>query len=215
MSVRIMLADDHPIVRGGVRGLIEGETAFQVVAEVGDGGDVIPMVKQTKPDIVILDLGMPGLGGIEIARRIQGLDRAPRVIILSRHTNETYVLAALDAGASGYINKDSVPQELIKAVNAALSGERFLSPSISDQRVEAFRERLRNGGGHPLRILPPREREVLHLVTEGCTNRQISAALGVSVRTVEAHRANLMKKLKVESTAELIRLALEEGVLPE
>lgn len=214
MSVRIMIADDHPIVRDGVRGLLEDRLEFMIIAEVGDGSQVVPLVEQLKPDVVVLDLAMPGLGGIEIARQIGKLDLGTRVIILSRHSNENYVIAALAVGVLGYVTKQSAPNELITAINSALAGERYLCSSISSDTLRVYQKSLQNGVGRPLQMLTPRERQVLHLITEGFTNQQIAARLRISVRTVEGHRSNLMNKLRVKSTAELIHFSIEKGIHP-
>lgn len=214
MGVRILLVDDHPIVREGIRHLIVRHPEFRVVTEVGDGLDVIPMVKQHKPDVVILDLALPGLGGIEITRRIQELALGIRVIILSRHSNVNYVATAIDAGAIGYVDKHSAPKEIIEAIHAALAGERYLSPSISVEDLRAFRAIIQKEMRAPDKILTPRERQVMHLVAEGLSSHQIAQKLGVSSRTVEVHRANLLRKLKVRSTAELVSFSIEHGILP-
>ncbi|MBL7160997.1 MAG: response regulator transcription factor [Anaerolineales bacterium] len=213
MSVRILLVDDHPLVREGVRRILERQPEFRVVEEIGEGLQVVPLVQQFKPDVVILDLSLPGLGGIEITRQIKGLALGTRVIILSRYTNESYVAAALDAGAVGYVNKQSVPQELIQAVSAALSGVRYLSPSISREVLNDYQESAHRRSSSPYKILTPRERQVLHMVTEGLTNQQIATSLGISVRTIEVHRSNLLHKLGVQSTAELVRYSIERGIL--
>ena len=214
MSVRILLVDDHPLVREGICRILECQPEFRVVEEIGDGLQVISKVEQIKPDVVILDLSLPGLGGIEITRQIKGLALGTRVIILSRYSNENYVAAALDAGAVGYVNKQSVPQELTQAVLAALAGERYLSPSISKEVLNACQELAQEELVSPHKILTPRELQVLHMVTEGLTNQQIAIKLSISIRTVEVHRAHLMDKLGVQSTAELVRYSFEQGIPP-
>ncbi|MBL6982377.1 MAG: response regulator transcription factor [Anaerolineales bacterium] len=214
MSVRILLVDDHPLVREGVRRILENQPKFQIIHETGNGLEVIPLVKRHKPDVVILDLSLPGQGGIEIAVQIRELNLGVRVIILSRYSNVSYVATALDSGAVGYITKQSASQELVQAVSAAIDGVRFLSPSISREVLNDYQESDHGRLRSPYNILTPREKQVLHMVTEGLPNQQIATRLGISIRTIEAHRANLLRKLGVQSTAELVRFAIEWGILP-
>ncbi len=211
MSARILLADDHPIVRSGLRTVFENEPTMHVVGEVGDGLKVFPLVESLQPDVLVLDLMLPGMGGLEIIRQVQAKMPQVRIVILSMHASEVYVAEALRAGALAYVLKNSDSQELVQSIRAVLAGQRYLSSSISEASVEAYRHVHRNGVDLYL-TLSVRERQVLHLVVEGLTNQKIAEQLGIGVRTVETHRANLMRKLGVVNTAELVRYALKRGI---
>ncbi len=175
----------------------------------------MPMVARLKPDVLVLDLMMPGLGGLEIADRVRRNAPETRVIILSMHDNEAYVVAALQAGVLGYVLKKSASGELIRAIEDALEGRQYLSPALSQEALNEYREQLdQSHNADPQKNLTPRERQVFHLVAEGLTNRQIGRRLKISPRTAEMHRANLMRKLGVQTTADLIRYALRIGILP-
>jgi DNA-binding NarL/FixJ family response regulator len=215
MTVRVLLADDHPIVRAGLQVVLAANPNLHLVGETGDGLDVMPMVARLKPDVLVLDLMMPGLGGLEIADRVRRNAPETRVIILSMHDNEAYVVAALQAGALGYVLKKSASGELIRAIEDALEGRQYLSPALSQEALNDYREQLdQSHNADPQKNLTPRERQVFHLVVEGLTNRQIGRRLKISPRTAEMHRANLMRKLGVQTTADLIRYALRIGILP-
>jgi DNA-binding NarL/FixJ family response regulator len=215
MTITVLLADDHPIVRAGLQAVLASNPNLQLVGETGDGLKVMPMVARLKPDVLVLDLMMPGLGGLEIAARVRRKAPETRVIILSMHENEAYVVAALQAGALGYVLKKSASGELIRAIEDALEGRQYLSPALSQEALNEYREQLdQSHNVDPQKNLTPRERQVLHLVVEGLTNRQVGQRLKISPRTAEMHRANLMRKLGVQSTADLIRYALRLGILP-
>jgi len=210
----IVLADDHHIVRQGLRALLEAEPGLRVVGEAGDGLETLQLVERLQPDLLVLDLVMPGLGGLEVARRIGRHAPRTRVVVLSMHANEAYVLEALRAGVAAYVLKQSTADELVRAVRAASAGQRYLSPPLSERAIEAYLEKARETALDPYETLTNREREVLHLATEGLTNAEIADRLVVSPRTVETHRANLMRKLSLRSQTDLVRYALQRGILP-
>jgi len=215
MAISILLADDHHIVRQALRILLETQPDFNVVGETGDGLQVAPSVEQLRPDVLLLDLAMPHLNGLEVTRQVHNRSPKTRVLILSMYANEAYVQEALANGASGYILKDSTASELVRAVREVAAGRHYLSPPYSERAFESYIERAKKIPPDVYHMLTPRQREVLHLVAEGCTNHDIAALLSVSPRTVESHRASLMRKLGVRTQAELVRYAIERGILPQ
>jgi DNA-binding NarL/FixJ family response regulator len=212
--IKVLLADDHTIVRKGLRSLLESENGILVVGEAADGREAIDQVGRLRPDVVIMDIGMPGLNGLESTRQIKARYANIQVLILTVHTSEEYVFQILRAGASGYVVKQAAPKELISAIRAVGCGEAFLSPSISRKVVDEF---VKNGAAttkwDSYEKLTPREREVLQLIAEGHPTRVIAELLHISVKTVETHRAHLMEKLDMRSTAELTRYAISKGVI--
>lgn len=212
--IKVVLADDHTIVRKGLRSLLDGEMDMDVIGEAGDGREAIELVAQLKPHIVVMDIGMPVLNGLEATRRILKKNPETKVLILTMHTNEEYVFEILRAGASGYIVKKAAPTELVSAIRAIKQGGSFLSPSISKRVIDEYV--LRAGEEikeDAFKLLTNREREVLQLIAEGYSTREISEKLFVSVKTVEAHRSNLMKKLDLHGTADLTRYAVRRGIV--
>jgi DNA-binding NarL/FixJ family response regulator len=210
----IVLAEDHAVVRQGLRLLLEAEPDLRVVGEADDGLRVVELVERVRPDVVIMDLVMPGLGGLDATREV--LKRAPRtrVVVLSMHADEVHVIEALRSGASGYVLKDAGGQELVTAVREAAAGRRYLSPPLSESVIEAYLRRQEHARVDPYDTLSLRERQVLHLVAEGLSARQIGERLYISPRTVEVHRGRAMAKLGLRSSAELVRYAVERGLLP-
>ncbi len=207
----ILLVDDHIVVRQGLRALLEGQPDLHVIGEAGDGNEAIRLVEQLKPQLVILDLMMPGLNGLEVTRQIH---ERTRVIVLSMHANQAYVMEALRNGACGYVLKDASSTELIQAVRAVSEGRRYLSAPFSENAIQAYLEKAASAPTDPYDTLTNREREVLHLVAEGFSSAEIAEKLTISVRTVEIHRSNLMHKLDLRSQVDLIRYALRKGILP-
>jgi DNA-binding NarL/FixJ family response regulator len=211
-TIRVLLADDHSLVRAGIRGLIESLAGVAVVGEAGDGPEALRLAEELRPDVVLLDIGMPGLNGLEVAARLTVLDPAIRVVILSMHTAEEYVLRALRAGAAGYLLKGSAVAELELAVRAVARGETFLSPAVSKRVVDDYVNRT-GGAADPLDALTPRQREILQLVAEGHTSKEIAQRLGLSSKTVETHRAQVMERLQVHDLAGLVRFAVRVGLV--
>jgi DNA-binding NarL/FixJ family response regulator len=213
--IRVLLADDHTLVRAGIRGLLEGLPGVEVVGEAGDGPEAMSKADELRPDIVLLDVGMPGLNGLEVAGRIAALDAGIRVVILSMHTSEEYVLRALRAGCAGYLVKGSAVSELEIAVRAVVRGETYLSPVVSKRVVDDYVNRT-GGAADPLDALTPRQREILQLVAEGNTSKDIARLLGLAFKTVETHRGQIMERLGVHDVAGLVRFAVRVGlVTPE
>ncbi len=211
MAITILLADDHHVVRTGIRNLLETEAEFEVIGEASTGLEAVQMTEKLSPDVMVLDLMMPGLNGLEVTRQVQN---KTKVLILSMHSNEAYVLEALQNGAYGYVLKDSTAEELIQAVHEVSRGKRYLSPPFSDRAIAAYIQRTQSSEMDPYETLTTREREILLLVAEGRNTGEISQALSISTRTVEGHRASVMHKLNLHSQAEMIRYALRRGILP-
>ncbi len=212
--ITIVLADDHHIVRQGLRALLEMEPGFQLIGEAGDGPRTIQLVKDLRPDILVLDLVMPGLNGLEVTRQVRQYSPQTRVVILSMHVNEAYVLEALRNGASGYVLKDNSADDLVRAIREVIQGHRYLSPPISTRTIEIYLQKAEDAPLDAYETLTNREREVLHLAAEGYTNNEIAARLCISPRTVETHRAHMMHKLNLRNQTDLIRYALRRGIIP-
>jgi two-component system response regulator NreC len=210
----ILLADDHRIVRQGLRALLEAEPDFSLVGETGDGLEAIQLAERLQPDVIVLDLMMPGINGLEATRQISDNCPQTRVVILSMHADEAYVLEALRNGASGYVLKDSSADDLVRAVREVEAGRRYLSPPLSERAIEAYTRKAQETSLDPYEKLTNREREVLHLAAEGHSSTEIAERLSISSRTVETHRANMMRKLDLHSQTDLIRYALKRGIIP-
>ena len=211
--VRIVVADDHALVREGIRRVLDEEPGFEVVAEAADGREALARVQELGPDVVVLDISMPGLSGLDVARRLREEHPEVRALILSMHDDTEYVLRAVRAGAAGYLLKDDAgPQLLRQAVRAVHAGDSFFSPAVASRLTDALRSDP-TASDDPLEALTGRELEVLRLVTGGRSNKQIATELGISRRTVESHRESLMRKLGIRSVAGLTRFALEHGLL--
>jgi two-component system, NarL family, response regulator NreC len=213
MSVRILLVDDHPIVRQGLRTLLQAEAGFAVVGEASDGVEALRLIQRYKPDVLVVDLMMPGVTGLEVVQQTRQLSPRTRVIVLSMHSDEAYVLQALKSGAMGYVLKGVDPCDLIQCVHEVVASRRFLSAPLSERAIEVYVQRGQEAGGDPYETLTTREREVLQLAAQGLTNHGIAAALSISPRTVEIHRANMMHKLGLRHQADLVRYALRRGIL--
>lgn len=210
--VRIVLADDHHVVRQGLRRLLEAEVRCTIVAEAGDGLAAVAEVERLKPDVLVVDLMMPLLSGLEVIRRVR--QRAPqtRIVVLSMHADEPYVCAALRAGATSYVLKEARPSEFVAAVRDSAAGQRYLSPILADRVIDAY---LQQGGEtlEPYEMLTEREREVLSMVAQGHTTTEIATILSLGARTVETYRASLMRKLNLRNQTDLIRYALRQGLI--
>jgi len=208
-----VLADDHRVVREGLRRLLDAEEDLTVIGEVADGLDVIPLVERLRPRVLVTDLMMPGIGGMEVTRQLAAHQPETRIVILSMHIAESFVLEAIKSGAAAFVPKDASSDELLRAIREAAAGRRYLAPPLSDTLFEAFREGKEHTAD-PLDTLTPREREVLHLSAQGLTSKEIAQRLRLSPRTTESHRANLMRKLRLRTQTDLIRFALQHGILP-
>jgi DNA-binding NarL/FixJ family response regulator len=210
-SLRILLADDHALVRAGIRALLESIEGVEVVGEASDGHEALRLIGEQHPDLALVDISMPGLNGLEVTSRVvKGYPRT-RVIVLSMHAHDEYVFRALRAGASGYLLKNADRRELELAVNAVAHGEAWISPAVSKRVIAAF------AGGQriedPADVLTPRQREILQLIAEGHSTKEIAHRLGLSVKTVESHRAQLMERLGIHDLSGLVRYAIRLGIV--
>jgi two-component system, NarL family, response regulator NreC len=212
--IRILLADDHTVVRKGLRLLLESQAGFEVIADAADGRQAVALAEQHHPDVVVIDVAMPVLNGIEAARQIALKLPKTAIVFLSMHSDEGYVLKALRAGARAYLLKDSAEHDLIASIHAVNEGKAFFSPAISKMLVEDYMRQMRERDVEDTyELLTTREREVLQLLAEGKTNKEAATMLNLSLYTVETHRANIFEKLSLHSTAELILYAVRKGVI--
>jgi two-component system, NarL family, response regulator NreC len=212
--LRVLLADDHGIVRRGLKSLLESEPGLTVVGEAADGLDALRLVEECEPDTLIVDIGMPKLNGIEVAARVQKVAHPPRVVILSMHADESYILRALAAGARAYLLKDATDEDLLPALRAVASGKPFFSPAVTAVLVEDYMRRLQARGlTDSYHLLTDREKEVLQLLAEGRSNKEVATVLDLGVSTVETHRSNLMVKLNLHNTAEIVLYAVRKGII--
>lgn len=211
--ISIVLAEDHHVVRQGLRALLDTEADFTVVGEAASGLEVADLVERLEPDILVVDFVMPGLNAPDIVRRALLVSPKTRALVLSMHANPAYVVEAMQSGAAGYVLKGSSAAELVRAIRAVAEGARHLSPPLSEAMVEAYARRAIPTGLDLYRTLTQREREVLHLAAEGRTSAQIGGHLNISPRTVEVHRANLMRKLGLRGQSDLVRYAVGRGIL--
>ncbi|NTX07934.1 response regulator transcription factor [Myxococcus sp. CA051A] len=213
--MRVLLTDDHQLVRAGLRALLETFGGVTVLAECGDGQEALVLTNKLQPDVLLLDLSLPGLNGIEVARRVPKLSPSTRVLVLSMHTSAEYVAQALRAGVAGYLVKDSAVEELKVALDSVSQGRTYLSPAISQTVVAGFlRITEETPAANPLDLLTSRQREILQLIAEGNGTRAIAERLDVSVKTVEAHRTQLMDRLDIHDVPSLVRLAVRHGLVP-
>lgn len=215
MTISILLADDHQVVRVGLRALLEAEADFKVIGEATNGLEAKDLLERLRPDVLIIDMMMPQLNGLEVIRQIAQLSPQTRAIVLSMHSNEGYVLEALRYGAAGYVLKQSNMEELVKAVRTVMNGLAYLSLELSQRAIDSYREKAENSFKDAYDTLTNREHEVLQLAAEGRTNAEIAERLVISQRTVEMHRGNLMRKLNLNNQTELVRYALWRGILPK
>ena len=214
MPIRILLADDHAIVRDGVRALLEKQTDMEVVAEACDGREAVQLAEEYLPDVVVMDLGMPNLNGIDATRRILTAHPQTAVVILSMHQDESYVLRSLKAGAKGYLLKDSLRSDVLEAIRAVAQGRSFLTRKIRRMMQEDYiRELEQRGLEDSYDLLTDRERDVLQLAAEGKSNKEIAASLNISLTTVETHRTHILQKLGLHSVPELILYAVRKGII--
>jgi len=211
--IRIVLADDHQVVREGLRVLLDGIPDFSVVGEESDGLRVADMVERLRPDVLVVDLMMPGLGGLEVTRRVVKRTPGTRVVILSMHADPAYVWEGLNNGARAYVLKDASATCLTLALREAAAGRRYISPPLSEAELQEYERGRRDARGDSYQRLTDREREVLQLTAEGMTGPEIAVSLGISPRTAETHRANILKKLQLRGKTDLVHFALERGLV--
>jgi DNA-binding NarL/FixJ family response regulator len=208
-KIRIVLADDHSVVRQGFRRILEAQSDMEIVGEASNGREALEQAALLTPDVVVMDVAMPELNGIEATRRMKEATPHSRVLALSMHKDSVYVREILRAGARGYLLKDAVDEDLIAAVRAVSRGEGYLSPGVADAVLTDYRQHVTD----PIDLLTTREREVLQLIAEGKTNKEIATLLNLSVYTVDAHRGRIMEKLNLHSTGELVRFAIRKGLV--
>jgi two-component system, NarL family, response regulator NreC len=213
-KIRVLLADDHNLIRAGLRRVVESQPEFTVAGEAEDGRQAVAMAESLKPDVAVLDIGMPLLNGIEAARQIRAAQPDTQIVMLSMHSDEGYVLRALKAGAKAYLLKDSAEADLARAIRAAAEGKSFFSPAVGKVLLEDYMRKLqRTGKEDSYELLTPREREILQLVAEGKSSKEIANLLDLSVYTVETHRARVMQKLNLHGIPELILYAVRKGII--
>jgi DNA-binding NarL/FixJ family response regulator len=209
----ILLADDHQVLREALRLLLEVQPDFRVVAEAGDGLEAVSLAEKHRPDVLLVDMMMPGLTGLEVARRVKRLSPAIKVIVLSMYDAENYVVESLAAGAEGYVLKQSSTHELVSAIRQVMGGTVYLSPSLNERAVQAYIQRAQEAHSEdPFDLLSDREREVFQLAAEGLSNPQIAERLSLSPRTVEMHRSHLMRKLGLKTQTDLVKYAIRRGI---
>lgn len=212
--MRILLVDDHAIVRRGLKSLLETEPGVQVAGEASDGLEAFRLCEELRPDLVVADIAMPTMNGIELTARLQKLEQPPRVVILSMHTDESYILRALAAGARAYLLKNATDEDLIPAVRSVSSGKTFFSPTVTNVLVEDYMRQLQSRGlTDSYHLLTDREKEVLQLLAEGRSNKEVASLLELGVSTIETHRANLMQKLNLHNTAEIVLYAVRKRII--
>ena len=213
-KVRIVIAEDHTILREGLRSLLSSDPNFEIVGEAEDGREAIRCVEKLKPDLILTDLSMPRMNGMEAIREIKKISPKSKVLVLTVHNAEEYVLGTFQAGADGYLLKESTHVELVTAVNKVLSGKRYITPEISEKVIEGYLEGKKTlKSKTSFETLTPREREILKLIAEGYRNKEIADDLCISVKTVEKHRANLMEKLNLHNVQALTAFAIEKGLV--
>ncbi|MFJ9212035.1 LuxR regulator [Streptomyces sp. L-9-10] len=212
-QTRILLADDHALVRRGVRLILDNEPDLTVVAEAGDGAEAVELARSHRPDLAILDIAMPRLTGLQAARELAGLQPETRILMLTMYDNEQYFFEALKSGASGYVLKSVADRDLVEACRAAMRDEPFLYPGAVTALIRNYLDRVRQGDGIPDSAITPREEEILKLVAEGHTSKEIAGILVISAKTVERHRANLLQKLGLRDRLELTRYAIRAGLI--
>ena len=214
MSVSIILVDDHALVRRGLRNLLDSEKMFQVVGEAGDGLEAVELVERLQPDVLVVDLMIPSLNGLEVTRQVRTRSPQTRVVIVSMHSDEAYVREALRCGGRGYVLKEADDSDLVKAVHAAVNHQHYFSAPLSESIINAYTAQLQSETEEdPSKLLTAREREVLSLAAQGYNNAEIARRLNISPRTASTHRSNLMSKLNIHNQVELVRFALDQNIL--
>ena len=212
-KIKVVVADDHTILRQGIKALLDNQEEIEVVGEAKDGREAIKVIEELSPDVILMDIAMPGLNGLEATRRIKKKFPKTKVVVLTMHTNEEYIFQILNAGADGYLVKETAFQDLISAISSVHRGEAFMSPSISKKVLTEYIQRAQGKEKVGFDTLTTREREILQLVAEGNSNKKIAEALFISPKTVETHRAHIMDKLNIHDRAGLIKYAIRKGMI--
>lgn len=212
-AIRVVLADDHAVLRAGLRALLEAEPDMTVVGEAANGDEAVEQVRKLHPDVIVMDLTMPGLGGLAATRRISASETETKVLVLTVHAEEEYLLPVIDAGGSGYVTKTSADRDLVKAIRAVAKGEVFLYPHAAQLLLQRYKVAGSSAEGDPIQRLTQREREVLSLTAAGYTSSEIGTRLFISPKTVDTYRSRIMHKLGLNHRSELVRFALETGLL--
>jgi DNA-binding NarL/FixJ family response regulator len=210
--IRVLLADDHRLLRAGIRALLRGAEGIEVVAEASDGREALELIRSHRPHVLLTDITMPGMNGLEAAARVTAEFPAVRVIVLSVHVNEEFVSQAIRSGAAGYLPKDAAPEEVEAAIRTVARGETYLAPAASKHLVTEYMRRVRGETG-TAELLTPRQREVLQLIAEGNSNKEIAKQLRISLKTVETHRTQLMERLDIHDVTGLVRYAIRVGII--
>lgn len=211
--LRILLVDDHPVVRQGLRQVLESHEGFLVVGEAQDGQEALTLVEELVPDVAILDLAMPGLNGLEVARRIRKRWPTIKMLVLSMHDSEAYVWEAMNEGILGYVLKETATKDLIHAVETVADGQQYLSAPITWEAIKAYADKITSSSLDPYDTLTDREREILHMLAQGQNRNMIATKLSISTRTVDTHRTNFMRKLNLINQAEMILFAMQRGII--
>jgi DNA-binding NarL/FixJ family response regulator len=214
-SLRLLVADDHEIVRKGLRTLLEAQPGWQVAAEACDGREAVEKAKQLKPDVTVLDIGMPGLNGLEAARQMLKNDSRSRILILTMHQSDPLIQEVLDAGARGYVLKSDATRDLVSAVNAVRNNKTFFTAKVAQIILDGYLDKKprKEPAESPKGRLTPRQREIVQLLAEGKSSKEVAVALGLSVKTAETHRANIMRRLDCHSVSELVRYAVRNSII--
>jgi two-component system response regulator NreC len=214
ITTSIVLADDHHIIRQGLRSLLESESDLKVIGEASDGLEAIRLCEQKTPDVLVVDMVMKGMNGIEVTRQVSKSCPTTAIVVLSMYDNENYVVEAMQSGAKAYVVKETTANELVRAIREARAGHRYLSPPLSERAINAYLQKSKETAFDPYETLTTREREVLQMAAMGASSSEIASRLFVSRRTIENHRASMMKKLDLHTQTQLIRFAIQRGILP-
>jgi len=209
--IRVLIADDHSIVRGGIRRLLEDQEDIQVVAEASDGHEAIKKILETDPDVILLDISMPGMDGLDVTKQLKAIDPRVRILILTMHAEEQYAPRLMKAGAMGYVTKHAAPEDLVKAINAVHAGKRFISPTLAENM--AWRYLGDEKDLTPVECLSDRELQVLNLLAKGNSNQEVANSLHLSVKTIDTYRARVLEKLNLRNNAELTLFAVQNGLI--
>ena len=212
-NIKVLVADDHTILRQGIKALLDNQAGIEVIGEAKDGREALTLIERLLPDVILMDIGMPGLNGLEATRRIKKKFPGIKVLVLTMYTNEEYVFQILNAGANGYLVKETAFQDLISAIRAVYRDEAFMSPSIAKKVINRYTQGVRKTNDTACDILTTREREILQLIAEGSSSKKIAEALFISPKTVETHRTHIMDKLNIHNRTDLIKYAIRTGIV--